>query len=62
MIVTDDYRPSRLDDAISRGFDPSPEDLLPPPAHLVFPVGVDPLTAFAAEVEAARTYLGEATS
>ena len=54
MIVTDEYPTSKLDDAIDRGFDPSPDDLLPAPAHQRYPEGVDPLTAFAAEVEAVR--------
>lgn len=44
----------KLDDAIDRGFDPHPDDMLPPAAHLVAGEGVDVLAVFAAEVEAAR--------
>jgi hypothetical protein len=54
MILIDDYRTSRLDDALDRGFVPHPDDLLPPPAHLQVPPGVDILAAFAAEVDAVR--------
>lgn len=49
--------PSKLDRAISAGYDPHPDDLLPPAAHLAEPDGewsLDPLRAFAAEVEAVR--------
>ncbi len=60
MITAGDYRTSRLDDAIDRGFDPHPDDLLPPPAHLRYPAGVDVLAAFAADVEAARAQSGGA--
>ena len=40
--------------AEERIYDPSPDDLLPPAAHLMPAPGVDPLTAFAAEVRAYR--------
>lgn len=60
MIPTGDYRTSRIDDAIDRGFDPHPDDLLPPPAHLRYPAGVNVLAAFAAEVDAVRAQTGGA--
>lgn len=44
----------RRDLAEMRGFDPNPDDLLPPAQHLMPAPGVDAMTAFAAEVEAAR--------
>lgn len=40
--------------AEDHGFNPTPDDLTPPAQHLLPGEGVDPLTAFAACVEAAR--------
>lgn len=45
---------SRRDRALMAGFDPHPDDMLPPAAHLMASEGVDLLAAFAAEVDAAR--------
>lgn len=57
MIVHSIYLPHsmRRDTADTAGYDPHPDDLLPPPAHLQYPAGVDVLTAFAAEVDTVRT-------
>lgn len=51
--ATEDH-PSHRTLAEDAGFDPSPDDLLPPAAHLMPAPGVDPLTAFAAEVRTLR--------
>lgn len=45
---------SKLDDALDRGFDPHPDDLLPPAAHMNAPNGVNPLGWFIAETRALR--------
>lgn len=45
---------SRLTRAEEAGYDPHPDDKLPPAAHLMPAPGVDVLGVFAAEVEAAR--------
>lgn len=50
---TEDY-PSRSTLAEQQGYDPHPEDKLPPAAHLMPAEGVDPLTAFAAQVRQLR--------
>lgn len=44
----------RRDLAEMRGFDPHPDDIAEPPAHLMPAPGVDPLTAFTAQVRALR--------
>lgn len=43
---------SRLSRALEAGYDPLPEDRLPPPLHQQTPPGVDALAEFAAEVQA----------
>lgn len=43
---------NKLDEAMRRGFDPTPDDLLPPPAHLEPPTGVNPLAWFIRETRA----------
>lgn len=48
---------SKLDLAISAGFDPGEDYNQPAPAHLRPPAGVDALAVFAAQVEAARAHL-----
>ena len=45
---------SKIDAAISAGFDPGEDYNQPAPSHLRAPEGVDPLTVFAAQVEAVR--------
>lgn len=50
----DEQHYTRRDVAEAAGFDPHPDDLLPPAAHLMAAPGVEPLSAFAACVEAAR--------
>ena len=45
---------SKLDQAISAGYDPHEDPNQPVPAHLRVPEGVDALAVFAAQVEAAR--------
>ena len=45
----------RLDAALMAGFDPHPDDLRRPPAHL--DIDGDPLTVFDAEVKAVRAQL-----
>lgn len=51
--ASEDY-PSRLTLAEMRGFDPNPDDIAPPAAHLMPAPGVDVLTAFAKQVRALR--------
>lgn len=50
---SDNY-PSARTLAEARGYDPNPDDILPPALILMAAPGVDVLTAFAAEVAAAR--------
>lgn len=46
---------SKLDDALDRGYNPDPSDLLPPPAHLALADDDDWMVALAASVaEVAR--------
>ncbi len=67
MIVHSDYRAAtfasdpgpepqhyRLDDALDRGYDPHPDDLLPPAAHLALAEDDPWMVALAASVEEAR--------
>lgn len=51
---------SRLDDAHDRGFDPTPDDNLPPAQHLQAPAGVNPLAWFIRSTRALR-YVGPLT-
>ena len=62
MIVHSFYAPcrARRDLAESEGYAPHPDDAMPPPAHQLYPAGVDVLAAFAAEVDAVRAQSGGA--
>lgn len=60
MALDRDQHYDQRDLAEMRGFDPHPDDMLPPAAHLMPAPGVDPLTAFAAQVRAVR-YVGHLT-
>lgn len=50
----DEQHYTRRDVAEAAGFDPHPDDLLPPAAHLMAAPGVDPLTAFTKMVRSLR--------